>query len=160
MTAMHNTMQKMMERVQTPWTTRLIGALLALGITVAHVGDQGGITAFNDDPDWLGWGYRLIEVGGLATAAVLLLIGGIRLAWAPAAVLGLVPFISYILTRTTGLPGHHDDVGNWSDWSGTMALLIEASLFVLAVSVLLARRSTPLVSAPVAPATQAVPSLR
>ena len=127
----------MMEKVHLPWTTRFIGALLALGVTVAHVEDQGGITAFNNDPDWLGWGYRLIEVGGLAAAAVLLVAGGIRLAWAPAALLGIAPFVGYILTRTTGLPGHHDDVGNWSQWSGTMSLLVEASLFVLAVSILL-----------------------
>jgi hypothetical protein len=129
----------MTQKVQLPWTTRLIGAMLALGVTVAHVGDQGGVTAFNDDPDWLGWGYRLIEVGGLATALVLLVAGGIRLAWAPAALLGFVPFVSYLLTRTTGLPGHHDDVGNWSDWSGTMALLVEASLFVLAAAILTSR---------------------
>jgi hypothetical protein len=125
-----------MTKIQLPWTTRLVGALLALGVTVAHVGDQGGITNFNDDPDWLGWGYRLIEVGGLATAALLLVFGGMRLAWAPAALLGAGPFISYILTRTTGLPGHHDDVGNWNDWPGTMSLLVESSLVILAITVL------------------------
>jgi hypothetical protein len=148
--------QRLFGKVRLPWTTRLVGALLALGVTVAHVGDQGGVTAFNDDPDWLGWGYRLIEVGGLATAAVLLVAGAIRLAWAPAALLGLVPFVSYILTRTTGLPGHHDDVGNWADWSGTMALLVEASLFILAVSVLARTRTAGTATAAPEPATPAM----
>ena len=157
MTALPNLTQK----VQLPLSTRLIGALLALGVTVAHVGDQGGVTGFNDDPDWLGWGYRLIEVGGLATAAVLLLAGGIRLAWAPAALLGFAPFVGYLLTRTTGLPGHHDDVGNWSDWSGTMALLTEASLVILAVGILVARTrpaqpGVRAASAPAAPVTEPV----
>jgi hypothetical protein len=137
-----------MQKVQLPWTTRLIGAMLAVGVTVAHIGDQGGITAFSGDPDWIGWGYRLIEVGGLLTAAVLLVAGGIKLVWVPAALLGVAPFISYILTRTTGLPGDRADVGNWDDWNGTMALIVEASLFVLAVSVLIttaraARTTTP-----------------
>jgi hypothetical protein len=43
---------------------RLAGALLALAVAAVHVADQGGVTAFNS-PDWIGWGYRLIEVGGV-----------------------------------------------------------------------------------------------
>ncbi len=123
---------------ETAWMTRLVGALLALGVVVAHVNDQGGVANFAD-PDWLGWGYRLIEVGGLLTAATLLLVGGWRPAWAPAALLGLAPFLGYIATRTVGLPGDSGDVGNWDDWGGTMALLFEASLFVLAISILVSR---------------------
>jgi hypothetical protein len=50
---------------------RLVGALLALAVAAVHVADQGGVTAFNS-PDWIGWGYRLIEVGGVLTALALL----------------------------------------------------------------------------------------
>jgi hypothetical protein len=46
---------------------RLVGALLALAVAAVHVADQGGVTAFNS-PDWIGWGYRMIEVGGVLTA--------------------------------------------------------------------------------------------
>jgi hypothetical protein len=56
-------------------TVRLGGALLALAVATAHVTDQGGVTAFTS-PDWLGWAYRLIEVGGVLTALAL-----IWLAW-------------------------------------------------------------------------------
>jgi hypothetical protein len=48
---------------------RLVAALLALGIATAHVADQGGLTAFTA-PDWLGWAYRLIELGGVRSRAV------------------------------------------------------------------------------------------
>ena len=51
---------------------RLAGALLALAVSAVHVADQGGVTALNS-PAWMGWGYRLIEVGGVLTALVLLL---------------------------------------------------------------------------------------
>ena len=51
---------------------RLVGALLALAVAAAHVADQGGVTAFTS-PDWIGWGYRLIEVVGVFTALALLL---------------------------------------------------------------------------------------
>jgi hypothetical protein len=49
---------------------RLVGALLALAVAAVHVADQGGVTALNS-PDWIGWGYRLIEVGGVLTALAL-----------------------------------------------------------------------------------------
>ena len=46
---------------------RIAGVLLALAVAAAHVADKGGVTAFTS-PDWIGWGYRLIEVGGVLTA--------------------------------------------------------------------------------------------
>ena len=65
---------------------RLSGALLALAVSAVHVADQGGVTAFNS-PDWIGWGYRLIEVGGVLTALALLVprparLGPAWLGWA------------------------------------------------------------------------------
>ena len=51
---------------------RIVGALLALGVAAAHVADQGGVTAFTS-PGWIGWGYRLIEVGGVLTALAMAL---------------------------------------------------------------------------------------
>lgn len=71
---------------------RIVGALLALGVTAAHVADQGGVTAFTS-PDWIGWGYRLIEVGGVLTALAMLLpwpagLGRPWLRWAAAVLLG------------------------------------------------------------------------
>src|ERR1700739_1304086 len=51
---------------------RLVGALLALAVSAVHIADQGSITAMTS-PAWMGWGYRLIEVGGVLTAVALLL---------------------------------------------------------------------------------------
>jgi hypothetical protein len=65
--------------IAAPEMVRLGGALLALAVATAHVADQGGVTAFTT-PDWRGWAYRLIEVGGVLTA--------LALSWPRAATLG------------------------------------------------------------------------
>ena len=91
---------------------RMVGALLALAIAAVHVADQGGISALAT-PDWIGWGYRLIEVGGVLTAAALLIPWSIWLGWAASVLLGVGPFIGYVVSRSIGVPGDHGDIGNW-----------------------------------------------
>jgi len=134
---------------------RLSGALLALAISTVHVADQGGITAMAS-PAWIGWSYRLIEVGGVLTALALLIPWRILLArsarlsrspllpassglgWSAGVLLGLGPFAAYITSRSVGLPGDPGDVGNWGYWVGTVSLFVEAALVVLSVTVLVA----------------------
>jgi len=129
---------------QSEISMRLVGALLALAIAAVHVADQGGVTVLNS-PAWLGWAFRLIEVGGVLTALVLLVprpawLGPAWLGWAAGALLGAGPFTGYIATRTVGLPGDPGDVGNWGYWVGTVSLLAEAALVVLSVSMVLTLR--------------------
>ena len=119
---------------------RAVGALLAVAVATVHIADQGGITSFAS-PSWIGWGYRLIEIGGALTAMTLLLprprwLGPAWLGWAAAVILGAAPFAAYIASRTVGVPGDPGDVGNWGYWVGTVSLFIEAALVVLSVSVL------------------------
>ena len=138
---------------------RFAGALLAVAVAAAHVADQGGVTAMAS-PAWIGWGYRLVEAGGILTALVLLLpspsrpgpvgLGPVRLGpawlgpaspgWAAAVLLGAGPFAGYVASRTVGLPGDPGDVGNWGDWVGTVSLLVEAALVMLGASMLRAAR--------------------
>jgi hypothetical protein len=121
---------------------RLVGALLALGISLVHVADQGGITALTS-PAWIGWGYRTIEVGGVLTAIVLLagfLPWSAWTGWAAGLLLGIGPFVAYLASRSIGVPGDPGDVGNWGYWVGTVSLFVEAALMVLCVSMLLAQR--------------------
>lgn len=86
---------------------RAAGALLALAVSAVHIADQGGVSAFAS-PDWIGWSYRIIEVSGAATALALLLPRPAWLTatawagWAAGALLGLGPFIAYILSRSDG----------------------------------------------------------
>jgi hypothetical protein len=138
---------------------RFVGALLAVTVAAVHVADQGGITALAS-PAWIGWGFRLVEAGGILTALILLLPGQARpgpvslgparvgrawfgaasLGWAAGVLLGTGPFTGYIASRTVGVPGDPGDVGNWGYWVGTVSLLVEAALVALSVSMLLAAR--------------------
>jgi hypothetical protein len=141
------------------FAVRFTGALLAVAVAAVHVADQGGITAMAS-PAWIGWGYRLVEIGGIVTALILLLpaparpspvrIGPVRLGpawlgpaslgWAAAVLLGGGPFAGYIASRTVGVPGDPRDIGNWGYWVGTVSLLVEAALILLSVGMLLAAR--------------------
>ena len=126
------------------FAVRFAGALLAAAVAAVHVADQGGVTALAD-PAWIGWGYRLIEVGGVLTALILLLprpawFGPAWLGWAAGALLGAAPFLGYVASRTVGVPGDSGDIGNWGYWVGTVSLLVEAALVMLSVSMLLAVR--------------------
>jgi hypothetical protein len=141
------------------FAVRFTGALLAVAVAAVHVADQGGITAMAS-PAWIGWGYRLIEIGGLVTALILLLPGGARpgpvrigqvslgpawfgpasFGWAAGVLLGAGPFAGYIASRTVGVPGDPGDVGNWGYWVGTVSLLVEAALILLSAGMLLAAR--------------------
>jgi hypothetical protein len=121
------------------YVLRIVAALLALGIAAVHVADQGGVTAFTS-PDWLGWSYRLIEAGGVATALALLLPRPAWPGWAAGVLLGIAPPLGYLASRTFGVPGDSGDVGNWGDWVGTVSLFLEAALFVLSISMLMAGR--------------------
>jgi hypothetical protein len=127
---------------------RVVGAMLALTVAAVHIADQGGVTALTS-PSWIGWGYRTVEVGGVLTALVLLLPRPARLTaltawtgWAAGVLLGVGPFVAYILSRSVGVPGDSGDVGNWGYWVGTVSLFIEAALMVLSVSMLLALRQS------------------
>jgi hypothetical protein len=133
---------------------RLAGAMLALAVAAVHIADQGGVTSFAA-PDWIGWGYRLIEAGGVVTALVLLLPSA-RLApawagWAAGALLGIGPFAAYVLSRTVGVPGDPGDVGNWGYWVGTVSLFVEAALTVLSVSMLRTLRQSAHPAGPACP---------
>jgi Na+/proline symporter len=132
---------------------RLAGVALALAIAGAHVADQGGITAFTA-PDWLGWAYRLIEVSGVLTALALIWPRTARLGWAAGVLLGVAPFLGFLASRTVGVPQDPGDVGNWSDWVGTLALVLEAGLIMVSVGMLQARLRRP--SPVVAPVTHTV----
>ena len=118
---------------------RIVGALLALAVAAVHVADQGGINSLAA-PDWIGWSYRLIEVGAVVTAVTLLIPWSAWAGWAAALLLGTGPFVAYVVSRSVGLPGDHGDVGDWGYWVGTVSLAVEAALIVLGITMLVAYR--------------------
>src|SRR5262249_18594850 len=109
------------------FAVRFAGALMAVAVAAVHVADQGGITVMAD-PAWIGWGYRLIEVGGVLTALILLLPrqawpGPGWLGWAAGRLLGARPPPGLTAHPPGGLPGDPADSGHWAARLGTGSLL-------------------------------------
>ncbi|GAB2467676.1 hypothetical protein GCM10027162_73450 [Streptomyces incanus] len=115
----------------TTWMARWAGALLCLAVAALHVVDQGGITATRD-PYYIGIAYHVLEIAAVV-AAVLLLIGLVRLGWLLAAMVAVGPLLGYILSRGPGLPYYSDDVGNWTEPLGLVSLAVEGALLLLSV---------------------------
>ncbi|MGA6158129.1 hypothetical protein ACPEIC_32800 [Stenotrophomonas sp. NPDC087984] len=113
------------------WMARWAGAVLCLAVAVIHVVDQGGITATRS-PHYIGVAYHVLEIAA-AVAAVLLLIGLVRLGWLLAAVVAIGPLLGYILSRGPGLPHYSDDIGNWTEPLGLVSLAVEGALLLLSV---------------------------
>lgn len=113
------------------WMARWAGVLLCLAVAAIHVVDQGGITATRD-PHYIGVAYHVLEIVAVV-AAVLLLIGLVRLGWLLAAGVAVGPLLGYILSRGPGLPYYSDDVGNWTEPLGLVSLAVEGALLLLSV---------------------------
>jgi hypothetical protein len=72
---------------------------------------------------YLGFGY--VALIAASFVAVVLLAVGDRRGWALAGATAAATLIGYVLTRTTGLPGSTDDVGNWGETLAIWSMLAE-----------------------------------
>ena len=114
-------------RVAPRW--RAAAALGLAAIAVLHVAAAGDEWA---DARWVFWSFMALAGVCLAVGARLTL-GLDR--WARPAVLSLAlaPIAGYVLSRTTGLPGATDDIGDWANPLGIATLAVESALVVLAL---------------------------
>lgn len=101
-----------------------------LGVALIHVLDA--IPTFSELP-YKGWLYVSLIVGSLVVAA-LLVRGGSPRVWRATAGLALGAAAAFVYSRTVGLPGAADDVGNWAEPIGVAALFVEAAVFAIAAS--------------------------
>jgi hypothetical protein len=115
---------------------RVVGALLCAAVAYIHIKDQGGIIGAKD-PAYMQLGYYMIEVTAVVAGVLLLTRRRSLTAWFLAIGVAAGPFIGLVLTRTTGLPGAMDDIGNWSETLGLVSLFVEGVLFALAASLFL-----------------------
>lgn len=119
---------------------KALGALLAVAISVIHVSDQGGLTALKD-PSYLGYGYWTLEAAGVI-CAVLLFTRSRTVGWLLALSIAAGPLIGITVSRSVGLPDATDDIGNWFEPLGMLAMAVETFLLVLSISVLARTRAT------------------
>jgi hypothetical protein len=109
------------------------------GVALIHLLDLPGTF---DEQAYKGWLYLGLIGGCLFIAAALINSSDPR-AWLGAALLPLAAVTGYVISRTVGLPGGADDIGNWTEPLGLASLFVEGSLIALAASVLGARRTEP-----------------
>ncbi len=113
---------------------RVIGAVLALAISGIHIADQGGLTALKD-PAYLGYGYWMLEIAGVI-AALLLLTRPRTISWVLALGVAAGPLVGITISRSVGLPDATDDIGNWFEPLGMLAMAVETVLVVISVAML------------------------
>ena len=110
-----------------PTSLHLLGAALLAVIAWVHFKD---IPDKLKETDYLGWAYILL-VAGCAAAGAWLLSSHPRRGYVLGSVISLGAIIGYVLTRTTGLPHATDDIGNWAELSGMVALVTEGAFLIL-----------------------------
>ena len=91
---------------------------------------------------YLGFGYLALIVAGFV-AIVMLAVGDRRRGWALGGLTAGATLTGYVLTRTTGLPLSHDDVGNWGETLAVWAMVVEAAVVALAAVALTRPRRQP-----------------
>lgn len=117
---------------------RAVGVLGCLAVAAIHVIDQGGVPGLKD-PEYVQVLYYLLELAGVAAAA-LLLTRYARSGWLMSLGVAAGPILGYVLSRGPGLPDYSDDIGNWTEPLGVLSLIVEGILLILAAVVLAAPR--------------------
>jgi hypothetical protein len=107
---------------------RLLTIVGLAGIGLIHLLDS--VETF-DETRWLFWAYVALMASTIVVGGALLRRPTARWSGA-AALLALVPIIGYVLSRTSGLPGSDDDIGNWTDPLGLASLWVEGAVLLTA----------------------------
>jgi hypothetical protein len=117
--------------------TRTLAAIGLAGMALIHLLDLPDTIS---GTPYIGWMYVGLIVSAMALAGALIRVSDIR-AWRATAALALSVSVGYVLSRTTGLPGSTDDIGNWGQTLGIASLFVEGSLVALAGGVIASRRT-------------------
>lgn len=84
---------------------------------------------------YMGWMYILL-VAGCAAAGAWILSSHWRFGYILGSIISLGSILGYTLTRTIGLPKATEDIGNWTEPAGIIALLAEAAFLIISYLVL------------------------
>ena len=80
-------------------------------------------------------------IAGCLAAAATLLGRRPRRAWMLTAAVAAAPFLGYVLSRSVGLPGATDDIGNWTQPLGLAAVFVEFLVVAISLRALVPDRS-------------------
>jgi hypothetical protein len=108
---------------------RLLAVIGMAAIAVIHILDAPGTF---EGVKYIFWLYIAIIVGAIPFS-ILLLQWSSRLAWVGPALLAAGPLIGFLLTRSIGLPGDSDDIGNWLEPLGPASMFVEVAVLSLSL---------------------------
>ena len=117
--------------LSAPPRFRLLAVPVALGllaVAIVHLIDGPGSLT---DQFYVG-ALELALGVACVPLAVLLLTRPVRLFWHATGALCTAALLVYIASRTVGLPGSTDDIGNWFQTLGVLNVLFEAAVIALA----------------------------
>lgn len=123
------------EPVRSPW--RLIAAAAAVSTAVAHLPI---LQEHLKEAPYIGIGFLLLIIVGLLLSQLLLL-ADTPAVWTATLVVAVLALLAYVASRTFGLPLIGDDIGNWADPLGIVAVASEAAMVATALAHLGARRT-------------------
>ncbi len=107
-------------------------AIALIAVTIIHLID--GRSSLSDVP-YIG----VLELALAATCmplALLLLMRPTIVLWRSVLVVTGAAMLAFVLSRSVGLPGSTDDIGNWSQTLGVLSLVTELACVGIAASVL------------------------
>lgn len=114
--------------------SRLIAVPTALGllaVAVVHLIDGSGSLG---DQFYIG-ALEMALAAACVPLALLLITRPVRLFWHASGALCSAALLVYVASRTTGLPGSTDDIGNWFQTLGVLNVVFETAVIALAAIV-------------------------
>ncbi len=114
---------------------RVLAVVGLAGVALIHVLDAHD--TFVSSP-YQGWLYVGL-IAGCVIAGAMLVRGSDDRAWLASLLLPLGALLAFVYSRTVGLPGGADDIGNWWEPLGLSSLFVEGALVTLAANVLIQR---------------------
>jgi hypothetical protein len=118
--------------------TRATVAVGLAGIALIHLLDAIGKWS---ETRYLFWMYVGLMIASLATAGWVLFTRS-RTALLAAAAVAASALVGYVVSRTVGLPGATDDIGNWTEPLGLASLFVEGAVVAAGLAGLSAARET------------------
>lgn len=111
-------------------TARVLGGIGLAGIAVIHILDAPDAYA---SARYVFWLYVALVAVAVPMIGVLLHSRS-PLVWAATAALAAGPLVGYLLSRSVGLPGDTEEIGNWINPLGMASLFVEAALIGLSLT--------------------------
>ncbi len=111
---------------------RALGGVGLIVIALIHYSDANSKYAAAD-ARYIFWLYVALILG-CAIGVGALILRNTRATWAFTTLLGVGPFISYIVNRSIGFPRATDDIGNWGEPLGIVSLIVEVLVIALSLA--------------------------